>query len=395
MMTGKRISAMIGAVLAATALAATQTVETRGGVRVVHNKKGGVWLKTPRIKLSPLFTLGDIETKDDNFVFAQPTAVAADAAGVIYVLDSRDGLIKAYDKDGKFKASFGRRGQGPGEFGMPASLSLGHGGNLLVGDMMKRKALWFTPEGQFLEALDYSGSILPLDNGAYLAMFPPIAMKITVGAGGGATQENAFPKKLLRILDASLRPVSEFLDPIFREDDPTSSSYNQIRFATDGKSRVVAAFVSQNRIESFDLEGRLLWRADRELSVKLGPGKAPGMAGRAGMTTVSFPSFVSCCTGAALDSRGRTWVLAYSRPIRDEERIATISSIDGTRREGNFDLRETDLYKLEVYDPDGVLLEELPMTTFIDKISIAGDRLFLLDSSRGACVHVLKIEDLS
>lgn len=54
---------------------------------------------------------------------------------------------------------------------------------------------------------------------------------------------------------------------------------------------------------------------------------------------------------------------------------------------GNTDLRETDAYKLEVFDPDGLKLGEIPLQQFVDGIFIFGDRLFLLDRMRGASVQ--------
>jgi hypothetical protein len=50
---------------------------------------------------------------------------------------------------------------------------------------------------------------------------------------------------------------------------------------------------------------------------------------------------------------------------------------------GNTDVRETDMFRLEVYDPAGVLLGALPVKHFVDDIFINGDKIYLLDRMRG------------
>jgi hypothetical protein len=59
--------------------------------------------------------------------------------------------------------------------------------------------------------------------------------------------------------------------------------------------------------------------------------------------------------------------------------------------DGNVELRNTDAYRLEVYDPDGALLGAVPIDHFVDGIRIVKDRLFLLDRLRGAQIFEYKI----
>ncbi|MEW5902358.1 MAG: hypothetical protein AB1715_12910, partial [Acidobacteriota bacterium] len=40
-----------------------QKVETVDGVRVVHNRRGGRWGKSPQLSLKPVMTLGELEAK--------------------------------------------------------------------------------------------------------------------------------------------------------------------------------------------------------------------------------------------------------------------------------------------------------------------------------------------
>jgi hypothetical protein len=63
------------------------------------------------------------------------------------------------------------------------------------------------------------------------------------------------------------------------------------------------------------------------------------------------------------------------------------------KAEGNTDLRTTDMYKIEVFSPEGELLGSLPLDHFVDGIYIKGDRLFLWDAMRGAKFYEYKIKE--
>lgn len=60
---------------------------------------------------------------------------------------------------------------------------------------------------------------------------------------------------------------------------------------------------------------------------------------------------------------------------------------------GNTEVKETDMYQLEVYAPDGILLGTIPLNQFVDDIRIYKDRLYLLDKMRGMQYYEYKIID--
>jgi hypothetical protein len=59
--------------------------------------------------------------------------------------------------------------------------------------------------------------------------------------------------------------------------------------------------------------------------------------------------------------------------------------------EGATEERETDAYRLEIYDTDGILLGSLPLSQYVDDIRIIKDRVYLLDKVRGAQYYEYKI----
>ena len=101
-----------------------QKVETVDGVRVVHNEKTGKWGKDAKLSLEFVRTIGDMDSDDDNVLFYMPSDIVFDTKGNIYVLDSGNHRIQKFSSDGKYMATIGNAGEGPGEFQYPFSFDI-------------------------------------------------------------------------------------------------------------------------------------------------------------------------------------------------------------------------------------------------------------------------------
>ena len=66
--------------------------------------------------------------------FDLPRAVAADAAGNVYVADFRNGRIQEFDSSGSFLRVIGTGGGHGGEFNFPEDVATDAAGNLCVAD---------------------------------------------------------------------------------------------------------------------------------------------------------------------------------------------------------------------------------------------------------------------
>ena len=117
-------------------------------VEIIHNSADPL-LGEITLELEQDLVLGS-ET-DDNFLFYRIWDVKADEQGNIYVLDSGATRIQKYDKNGKFLQTIGRKGQGPGEFERPISLSFDKNKNLYVSEMVKIHM--FDPKGKFVRGI--------------------------------------------------------------------------------------------------------------------------------------------------------------------------------------------------------------------------------------------------
>ena len=376
--------------LFATTMAYPQKIETIDGVRVVHNEKVGKWGKNPEVAIKLVRTIGDIDTEDENLAFNLPSDIAMDSAGNIYILDSGNQRIQKFSSEGKYLATIGRKGQGPGEFSSPSSLDIDSKGYLYVLDSDQRKLQILTPEGKEFK------SILAIKHN--LDKVRVLKSGLLVARGrvnwNPENKKSMSPPKLLKLLDLQLNVQKEFGDVYDYKEQITNEFGNFIQFEVDMDDNIFLSFNYQNRIEKYSPDVRLLWKADRILNYSTDPIEKGKIEVTATTKKYSAPKMNRCSIGISVDEKGRVWIVTLNRQIKKEEEI--IHYVSGTQAGvtkktiGNTDLRTTDMYKLEIFAPDGILLGEIPLNHFVDSIRIIKDNLFLLDLDRGVKYYQYK-----
>jgi sugar lactone lactonase YvrE len=382
-----------------------QKVETVDGVKVVHNPAAGKWSKSPQVSLQAVQTIGNVDSDDENIAFHMPSDLAVDADGRIYILDTGNHRIQVFDKNGKYLKTVGRQGQGPGEFFMPGSLELDGQGHLIIGESSAARIQSIGLDGKLGKTIKMTdgmvGKLLLLRSGQI----------VMAGAGGGlgmirissSGTEDTKPAALFKVLDADGKIAREFGRGSEFGDFMVTRMANEMYGAVGPLDDLYAVFPYQNRIERYSSDGRLLWRADRDLSYSMeikGKGDIKSEGGSENRSvTIKMPDLTRCATGTAVDGKGRLWVVTLNRQLRKEEIVQVSMMMTNNNgvtsgketAKGDVELRSTDAYKLEVFDADGALLGSVPVKTFVDGIFIKGDRLFLLDKLRGVQIHEFKI----
>jgi len=395
-----KLTVYIGIVLLlVTSASFSQKIESKDGIRLVHNEKEGTWGKEPKVSLEYIKNIGDLESDDENVLFYMPTDIALDEEGNAYVLDSGNHRIQKFDPQGNYLASFGRRGQGPGEFQYPQSLDIDTQGLMYVSDSGNQKIQILKPDG----ALEKE--IKKTDEAPGIVRVRTDRMIMGQGAsvysfGMNRMEEDPELPKLIKILDMDAEVQKEFGEQKDYKDMLINRVGNRYHFAVDKESNVYVSFDYQNRIEKYSPEGNLLWRADRKLNYDVSTPKAKGNVTRSGgNVSIRMPQMNNVSSGIAVDNKGRVWVVTNKRQIKEEEQVQTsvmVTQTGGQRSQnysvsGNTDVEETDMYQLEAYDTDGVLLGSIQLDKFADAIYIYQDMIYLLDQMRGMQYYVYKI----
>lgn len=101
-----------------------------------------------RVAVKEIMSIG-VEDGDPNYLFAKPTNVVVDGKGNIYIIEMFQKIVRKYDKTGKFLATIGRDGGGPGEYKMPSVAAVDSKDNFYIFDFTAMRVSIFGPGGSF------------------------------------------------------------------------------------------------------------------------------------------------------------------------------------------------------------------------------------------------------
>ena len=221
-------------------------VEKEGDVVVVKNPNKPLY-GAGVFSLEQDFAIGGEESA--NYVFADITSVAVSSGGTIFVLDQKDMNVKIFDRDGKFLRTFGKAGEGPGEFSMPMSIHCAARDEILVVDMSRRLS-FFKLSGEFVRTVS-AGSLYLMD------ARPDSAGNFFVYL---IVREEANPRYELRKVDGGLK------DLFAVESSPLSNSERDgfnpffpiLRWALLPGDRVVCGYAVNYEFRIHDAAGRIV-----------------------------------------------------------------------------------------------------------------------------------------
>ena len=365
-----------------------QVIDNSDGIRIIHNKKGGLWGRGLGITLDLVFKIGDIDTEDEHVAFNYPSDIAVDKNGNIYILDTKNARIQEFSPEGRYLSTFGRKGGGPGEFILPDGLDIDREGGLIVSDAAQGRIQAFPPEGgRDIRSIILGGpsfrGIRALSSGNYVSSTSSLFVPEASGVGQKLNEA-----RLLKVLSPDGRVLNSFGRAIDFGEGLANATGNSCVFDVDQKDAVYLCFIFQNKLEKYSADGKLIWRADRPLSYS---------------TEVKSPEMNACSTSIAADPRGRIWVVTYARQLEKNVETTQTSMLEfGKRGAGgvtsrrietraNTDLRSTDAFKLEIFLSAGELLGEIPLSHFADVIRVHEDKLFIIDRDHGSTVYVYRI----
>lgn len=126
------------------------------GVRIVTNFSADVpeW----RLTSDPTLDLGTIEDGPEQFFRVADARQLSD--GGVVVTNGGSGEVRVFSADGEHRLSFGRSGEGPGEFGVPTGVWLLADDSITVWDPRQRRFSVFGPGGVFARVVPLQVPVL-------------------------------------------------------------------------------------------------------------------------------------------------------------------------------------------------------------------------------------------
>ncbi len=136
-------------------------IEQKEGLTVVRNPKQPVQKKgLPfRLSLNQDLCIGK-NLEGEDYMFSQIGGVAVDVEEDIIVIDEKEIVVKVFDKTGKHIRSFGKRGQGPGEFASVARIVLKGGKDIVLLDVSNGRFSYYSKEGKCLKEIKLGKNLI-------------------------------------------------------------------------------------------------------------------------------------------------------------------------------------------------------------------------------------------
>lgn len=125
------------------------TIEEIDGVTVVKNPKETMYTGDV-LRLEEDLVLGREEKEE--YLFARIT-LDVDEDENMYVLDSKSSNIRVYDKNGIYKKTIGKRGEGPGEMVGPIGIQITPQNEIMVNNSTRRRLPFFSIGGEYLRQI--------------------------------------------------------------------------------------------------------------------------------------------------------------------------------------------------------------------------------------------------
>jgi len=246
--------------------------ETIDGVRTVVNPafpKEGVF----RYALADELTIGG-EGEAGDAVLNRPFDLRVDGAGNIFVLDWGDVGFKVFAPDGRLLRAFGKEGQGPGEFAIPAYFELAADGRIFLLSGRQHQMITLDGEGKYLSSFRLDGFCHKLGVDRHDRIY--YSQLLTPGEGGGGEYKLMQNRMVLFKSDQLGREktrLGEYLDVtmLFKVQKELATSMTSRESYTTAwlvgpDDRVYIGYNEDYRLDVRDADWQLLFRFGREFT---------------------------------------------------------------------------------------------------------------------------------
>lgn len=289
-------------------------IETVDGVRTVLNpafpKEGVV-----RYALEEELVIGG-EGALSEAVLNRPQDLKVDSQGNLYVLDWGDVDIKVFAPDGTPLWTIGRKGQGPGEFDIPAYFTLSADDRIFLLSGRQNQVIVLSGTGAYLSSFRLDGFChgLAVDrrNRIYYTRF------LSPEPGGGedfqliqnrkalirTDEKGREPVRLGEYLDVNMmRKVQKIGEGMSSQSLTSRESYTT-SWLVGPDDRVYIGYNKDYRLEVYDPEWNLVFRFGREFTPLRHPHYKPGSA---------HPEFYPAFSDwrKFFDDKGNLWLQQY------------------------------------------------------------------------------------
>ena len=296
-----------------------------------------------------------------------------DSFGNIYIFNNSEPSILCFNDKGSFLRCIGRAGQGPGELGQISSIHITASGHISMYDLMNRKVLVFSHEGQVKEEMKFDAKISVLDI-CFLKQNRYLILEKQVKPDDKSIVHS------LAIYDQDFTKLSKINGDVRKVNPIEATRYDLLEYPLHFRISHNLIYVSNSQkhesvIESYDTNGQPVRRITEkfarvkisddyknDLIARIGPGRMWEMV----KDKAYFPEYFPPLKSFYIDDDGRILVESYRTNSDKSEIEVDILTAEGKHigiinipvhkgavfRNGRFYLvtvKENGYYKLEIH----------------------------------------------
>jgi uncharacterized protein (TIGR03663 family) len=179
----------------------------------------------------------------------EPKGLARDAAGRLYVTDTRAHRVYVFNPDGSLALQLGRQGDGDGEFNEPWGVAVAPNGDIYVADTWNHRIQKFDASGRFLGKWGYLVDARGQRDAEPGGFWGPRAVVI---APDGQVYVADTGNKRIQVFD----PNGRFLRAIGGEGSAPGQFREPVGLALDAAGRLYVADTWNQRVQVLDTSGR-------------------------------------------------------------------------------------------------------------------------------------------
>ena len=346
----------------------------------------------PSIKLINI--IGERTPDASNYELQIPTDIVLGANDQIYIIDAGSHRILSFDIRGKLLAQFGKKGAGPSEFYYPYSIDMDSRDNIFISDLGNDRIQLFDLNGTYQGELQFTTGNMRLDR---FGDFP-----VTRARGDfdyAPDNPDIFPDDYnVQVYTQKGEKKYSFSRKQDFNNGQMNVKGNEVYLDFDNSDNIVVVYTYRNLIEKYDPHGKIIWAKEQLLNFDATMPRNE----RDQSNTFEEVEMNLCHAGVAVDSIGRIWVVSLNRQLRPEEKVNTnlriMRGFDGRK---NLTISVSDytgpttvnVFKIDIFDPDGEFLSSIPLDHFADNIRISGNDLFIIDTFHDHQISHYKIMD--
>lgn len=319
----------------------------------------------------------------EDALFTTPCAMAFGSDGTRYILDHGDARILRFAPDGSYAGSFGRRGQGPGEFSDPTDLEMLPDDTLVVADWSSMRISFFSPEGKFIRSFKrqrYAGQIAVVGGDRLYVHEQPRTLQVATRFTGTGFSQMAFLFDLIDLYgegESGIGILQEYEGIIL------GAWMNRVYLAAAPGDTLLVNTTCHDRIEVYAPDGSLTRVVHRQLPFEpIEPVEKQEVHQEGESTQVTMQlQFDILSTGLAIDPGGEYWAVMVAARQTDR------------REDVEPDERRPEEWAVDLFDTAGRWLARQLMGSEVQMALLewGPDGLYILNQAGDATVRRYRI----